>query len=753
MNFRKISALAVGLWCVTAFANSTANVDSTVFRTKSLEEVVITANRDNLKKIYSVQQVLTLPSNYVSFANAQNMSDLLLGSGGVAVQKSQQGGGSPILRGFEASRVLLVVDGVRMNNLIYRSGHLQNSITVDQFVMDKVEVLNGSSSLEYGSDALGGTIVFSTKDPMLGTENSDVMGGNAVLRYGSVNNEGTSHFDFNYGTEKFASFTSLTYSHFGDLKSGDNRNSFLPKDDAYIVRNGYVEVAPDGNDRYVVNPDVNKQVGSGYMQYDLLQKFLFQPRKGEKHLLNFQLSNTPDFNRYDRLTETKVSNGEVLPKSAEWYYGPQFRLMASYSYKATNRWGADNTNLTVAYQKVKESRHNRDFGSLWLSNRWENVDILTLNSDWIKRYGDSHKLHLGVDGTLSFLNSTANLENVSNGETKVNTTRYPDGDNRMHTVEGFAMHSWEITPNLRMNEGLRLGYAHVYSSTADIEAFPFFDGGDMRRDNLTYSLAWGLNYLPARTWKIATSLATAYRVPNIDNTSKVFDSKTSTVTIPNPDLKPEKTVSLDVNITKHISDIFVWENVFFATYYFDAITVGKGTFKGENTMIYDGQECTVYTNVNSNRAFLWGYSMSLTAKPTQNIELGGTFNYTYGRLLSDSKGPLDHIPPIFGKVGIAYLTDNGRGRVDFYTLYNGKKSKDSYNLEGEDNIKYATVNGEDGEGMPAWFTLNIKGSYSMNKVLTLQAGVENLLDTQYRCFASGINAPGRNIYAALRLKF
>ena len=552
MNFRNISALAVGLWCVTAFANSTANVDSTVFRTKSLEEVVITANRDNLKKIYSVQQVLTLPSNYVSFANAQNMSDLLLGSGGVAVQKSQQGGGSPILRGFEASRVLLVVDGVRMNNLIYRSGHLQNSITVDQFVMDKVEVLNGSSSLEYGSDALGGTIVFSTKDPMLGTENSDVMGGNAVLRYGSVNNEGTSHFDFNYGTEKFASFTSLTYSHFGDLKSGDNQNPFLPKDDAYIVRNGYVEVAPDGNDRYVVNPDVNKQVGSGYMQYDLLQKFLFQPRKGEKHLLNFQLSNTPDFNRYDRLTETKVSNGEVLPKSAEWYYGPQFRLMASYSYKATNRWGADNTNLTVAYQKVKESRHNRDFGSLWLSNRWENVDILTLNSDWIKRYGDSHKLHLGVDGTLSFLNSTANLENVSNGETKVNTTRYPDGDNRMHTVEGFAMHSWEITPNLRMNEGLRLGYAHVYSSTADIEAFPFFDGGDMRRDNLTYSLAWGLNYLPARTWKIATSLATAYRVPNIDNTSKVFDSKTSTVTIPNPDLKPESLWNYEIALSQSL---------------------------------------------------------------------------------------------------------------------------------------------------------------------------------------------------------
>ena len=81
------------------------------------------------------------------------------------VQQSQQGGGSPILRGFEANRILLVVDGVRLNNAIYRSGHLQNALTVDPFAVRSVEVRHGAGSVQYGSDALGGVIHYHTRSP------------------------------------------------------------------------------------------------------------------------------------------------------------------------------------------------------------------------------------------------------------------------------------------------------------------------------------------------------------------------------------------------------------------------------------------------------------------------------------------------------------------------------------------------------------------------------------------------------------
>lgn len=752
----KKTLLTVAVIGVGGFMNSYAHeADSTaVFRTTDLQEVVVSVNRDRIHKINSPQHIVNIPKSLIDYANQQNTADLLMSTGQIAVQKSQQGGGSPILRGFEASRILLVVDGIRMNNLIYRNGHLQNSITTDQFILNNVEIINGPSSLNYGSDALGGTILFNTQAPRLSENPSGhLFDGNAAIRYGSANQEGTVHLDLNYGTSKFASLTSVTFSHFGDLRAGTNRNPFLPENDSYQQSLIYTKLHTGADDEAVINNKPELQKRSGYLQYDLLQKFLFQPSSDSKHTLNFQLSNATGINRYDRLNVTEKVGDELRPKFAEWYYGPQFRLMTAYHYDGKNQLGADKIHVGVAYQKVKESRHDRKFRKKELYHTWEDVDIVTLNSDWIKYLG-SHKIHAGIDGTLSFLRSTATEENVVTGEKLPYTTRYPDGDNSMHTLEAFVTHIWRINDLWSMHDGVRAGYATTYSSVKDTELFPFFGGKSQRKNNPTYSLAWGMNYLPTRTWKLALNAATAYRVPNIDNTSKVFESKLNTVTIPNADLKPEKTVSVDLNITKHVGEKFIWENVIYGTYFFDAITTGRSTFMGSGQMEYQGSLCDVYTQTNAKAAVLWGFSSSLTAKPSKQTELNASFNYTYGKIVKgEVKQPLDHIPPIFGKIGFAYLTRNGKGRFDFYALYNGKKAISDYNADGEDNIDYATTLGADGEGMPAWFTLNVKGSYNLSHNFTIQAGIENLLDTEYRVFASGINAPGRNIYGAVRISF
>lgn len=731
------------------------NADSlAIFRTSDLREVIISVNRERTRKINSPQNIVSIPKSFIDYANKQTTADLLGETGMVLVQKSQQGGGSPILRGFEASRILLVIDGIRMNNLIYRSGHLQNCLTVDQFALNNIEVLFGPSSLNYGSDALGGTITFNTISPSLAAEGtSSTSDGHVVLRYGSANNEGSAHVDLNYGTDKFASLTSFTFSNFGDLRSGTNRNPFLPDDDNYIRSDIYVQPQKGKNDILLYNDRPQIQKRSGYMQYDFMQKFIYKQDARHSHLLNFQLSNTNNFNRYDRLSITEVKNGNFRPKFAEWYYGPQFRLMAAYQYGGSEQLGADKINLTIAYQNVKESRHDRKFQSEELYNNWENVNIVSLNTDWIK-YIKNHKLHLGIDGTLSFLKSTANTENVLTGETSYNTTRYPDGKNSMHTIEAFATHVWNLSPKWSMHDGIRVGYATTYSSVLDVDEFPFFVGDSQRKNNLTYSAAFGMNWLPTKTWKLAMSASTAYRVPNIDNISKVFDSKLGTVTIPNKDIRPEQTVSLDLNITKYINNVMVWENVIYGIYYFDAITTTRGTFMGKNQMEYHGEMCDVYTYTNAKKAVLWGFSSSLNVTPSRQTELYASFNYTYGRIIGgEKKQPLDHIPPIYGRVGAALLMTDGRGRFDMYAIYNGKKSVDDYNMDGEDNIDYATTKGADGKGLPAWFTLNARCSYTLNRFIALQVGIENILDTEYRVFASGINAPGRNVYVAARMAF
>src|SRR4030095_9895710 len=187
-----------------------------------LDEVVFSANKFAERKRYIVQRIDVIPRRFIAQVNAQNTGDLLINTGNVFVQKSQQGGSSPVLRGFEASRVLLVVDGIRMNNAIYRAGHLQNVITVDQNMLDRLEIMYGPSSTLYGSDALGGMVHMITKPVKVATAGESFSSsGTGFLRYSSVNDEKTGHFDINLGTRKFGFLTSVTYSYFGDMRMGD----------------------------------------------------------------------------------------------------------------------------------------------------------------------------------------------------------------------------------------------------------------------------------------------------------------------------------------------------------------------------------------------------------------------------------------------------------------------------------------------------------------------------------------------------
>ena len=140
-----------------------AQIEKDTTKTNQLEEVVVTTKRTIKEKEFIASQIESVSQKEIEFQNFQNTADLLANSGNVHVQKSQQGGGSPSIRGFEASRVLLLVDGIRMNNLTYRAGHLQNVITVDENMLENVDIFFGPSSTLFGSDALGGTVSMNTK--------------------------------------------------------------------------------------------------------------------------------------------------------------------------------------------------------------------------------------------------------------------------------------------------------------------------------------------------------------------------------------------------------------------------------------------------------------------------------------------------------------------------------------------------------------------------------------------------------------
>ena len=702
----------------------------------SVDEVVVSASKFNEKRKDLAQKVQVISMQELALMNQSSTADVLANSGNVFVQKSQLGGGSPIIRGFETNKVLLVVDGVRMNNAIYRGGHLQNVITMDNGIMDRVEVVFGPGSVVYGSDAIGGVMHFTTKNPTLSTTDNTLIKASAFTRYMSAVNGYAAHADVSVGTKRFGTLTSFTYSNYGDLRQGSRRNDFVGN---FGARPWYVERI-HGVDSILVNLDSNLQVGSAYSQHDVLQKFTFKQKDGVLHKLNFQLSNSSNIDRYDRLTQTSAGK----PKFAEWYYGPQFRLMGAYTLELSNATKVyDAARLTLGYQSIEESRMDRRYKKNFLNHRIENLDIVTLNADFSKKKG-SQELRYGVDAWYNKVNSTAFQENIVADTTATLDTRYPDGGSTMMSAAAYATHTWEINDKLILNDGVRASFVSLNSAFVDKTFFPFpFD--DISQKHMALNGNLGLIYMPNKLWRMSLNGSTAFRAPNVDDMSKVFESVQGSVVVPNPNLKAEYAYNGELGISRVLSEGLSIQATGYYTLLKNALTVGTGTFNGADSVVYDGQLSQVMTTTNAGKAYVYGFEAMLSGKLNDHISMMATVNYTKGRNVTDSI-PLDHIPPVFGKLAMVYTL--GKLRTELFMNYSGWKRLADYNFIGEDNFAYATP-----YGMPSWATVNARVNYNITRQLALQVACENILDQNFRNFASNISAPGRNFIVTLRGNF
>lgn len=705
-----------------------------------LDEFVLSANKFQENKKNLTQAIQVIDKKQIEWMMPQTSAVMLEQTGNVFVQKSQLGGGSPVLRGFEASRVLLVVDGVRMNNAIYRSGHLQNAITVDNNMLERTEVMFGPASTLYGSDALGGVVVFKTKDPVLSGSQKPLVHANAMYRFSAAYNEHTAHASFNIGLKKVAFLTSITYSNFGDLRQGARRNPFL---DSFGLRPNYVTQI-NGVDSIVRNSNPHVQKHSGYSQIDIMEKILYRQSEKISHTLNLQYSNSSDVPRYDRLTD--IRNGRL--RWAEWYYGPQQRAMAAYQLNATKLNGfIDELRFGINYQAIEESRHQRLRGSAGKESRIENLHVVGYNLDMRKLAG-RHELTFGTDGQFNDVQSRAHITDIGTGQRAPLDTRYPADGSRMYYSALYAAHIFKIKPGkLILNDGIRLTYTNLSANFGDSSFFQFpFTRARQQHTALSGNL--GLVYLPTPNLRLVANSSTGFRSPNVDDLGKVFESAGGVqLVIPNENLRPEYTYNLDLGATWLYKDWLKLELSGFYTWFRNAIVLDKFSYQGQDSILYGGGMTAVVAAQNKAKAYLYGFNAAATAELHPNITLQGTVNYTYGRYRNEQQTevPLDHIPPVFGRASIKYHP--GRLTTEFFVLYNGWKHIKDYNPFGEDNQQYATA-----KGMPEWYTLNLRAGYRFNQHFGIQLALENLLDTYYRTFASGISAPGRNLVITLRAK-
>lgn len=683
-------------------------------------------------------QIEVIGSSEISFRNPQTSADVLQQSGKIAVQKSQMGGGSPILRGFEASRVLLVIDGVRMNNAIYRSGHLQNSITVDNAILKQTNVIFGPGAVMYGSDALGGVVHFETRDPILADQiDEQYATGQVRGRLSSANQERSFHADVSIANEKVGSLTSFTTTSYEDLQMGKWRQH---GDENWGLVDDYV-IFENGQDKVIPNSTQELQRGSAFGQMDFLQKFLYKPTKDIELKANFHHSTSSKIPRFDALSER--SDGS--PRWAEWHYGPQKRTLISLQGKFTDStYFSDEVTVTLAAQKIIEQRIQRKFGNAVRSTQTDDLWVYSLNADLKKRLKPRLFLNYGVEVTYNDVNSDAEFFTLGEGSTTGAPSRLPDGGSTMHSEAVYASATFKASKKIKINGGLRFSNIVMSANFIDTTWYSLpFNEIKLQNQALTGSL--GLIYTPNSSWRIAVLASSGYRSPNIDDAGKVRE-KRGFVQVPTNEAIPEKAYNAEISIGRSfMKDKLHVEGTGYYTFLKDALVLRESQLNGNDSLLVEGDMARVQSMQNASTAMIYGYSAGVKADLTDRWSMEAHYNFTYGQDLENDTA-LGHIPPTFGRAAINYESKAFRGSLT--CSFNGKKTIERYAPGTADNLDLALI-----DGTPAWWTLNLYTSYLISPQLEATVAVENIMDLNYRTFASGISAPGRNFIVGLKANF
>lgn len=706
---------------------------------EGLDEVVISASKFAQSKRDIPQKIANINAKDIQFSNPQTSADVLEKSGNVFIQKSQLGGGSPMIRGLSTNRLLITVDGVRMNNAIFRGGNLQNVISIDPFTIQNTEITLGAGSVVYGSDAIGGVMGFYTKKPQVSSSETLYFKGNAIARLASANKEKTGHLDLNFGLKHWAFLTSVSYTDFDNLRMG----SHGPKD---YLRPEYVTTI-DGEDVVIPNKNPLIQVPTGYNQINLLQKVRYQPQDDWNFVLGLYYSATSDYARYDRLIRYR---GNTL-RSAEWNYGPQRWLMGNLQVTklSSNSNLYDKIQATVAYQNFQESRMDRDFNKPIRSVRKEAVDAISANLDLEKRLSPKSELFYGVEYVYNKISSTGNDQDIEANTSVPTVSRYPNGSD-WQSIAAYTSLKYKPNPKFVFQTGLRYNQVFLNANFTENNAYlnlPF-STAEINTGAFTGTLGFSWSPNEILQWKL--NLSTAFRAPNIDDIGKVFDSEPGSVVVPNNNLKPEYAYSGEFGLRLNFDKILILDMATYYTYLDNALVRRDFTLNGDTEIMYDGELSTIQAIQNAAEARIYGFEVGMHLNFTKQLKLTSHYNIIGGKEENDNgtKTPLRHAAPQFGDTHLIWR--HNQLTVDVFAKYNSELSYNQLAPSEQDKDYIYALDANGNPYAPSWYTLNLTAQYQFSNALTLTTSLENITDQRYKPYSSGIAAAGRNFIVAVK---
>lgn len=458
-----------------------------------------------------------------------------------------------------------------------------------------------------------------------------------------------------------------------------------------------------------------RQTPTGYGEYSGDMKLSMRLAKNQELILAYQYNKQTDVPRHDK----------IINNYTKYHFDPQIRQLGYVRLKSNydNKWLRQVT-LTGSYNQSDETRIKQKDGSEKISNEHDLVNTYGAMVEVSSMPGKNWHFVSGVEYYYDKVNSETTDEEDGNITQK--RGYYPDGATS-YSVALYTSH----TMNVQKFSFILGGRFNAYMIKAED---PNFEDVDISPSALvgSASLIYHLN----ENYNLIGSVYSAFRAPNLNDLSS-FGTFNAGIEVPNPDLSPEKSINgelgIKVKYEKFSGSVFAYRNQLK-----DLISRVEATFNGQDSL--DGEK--VYRKENFDKSYIQGLEAELQYEFTTNLSAYGNITYTYGE--NESAGePMRRIPPLFGKLGMYYKHDSGIwGRFEWLSA--GKQDR----LSGGDISDTRIPDG----GTPGYNVFNLRAGYAW-KWIKITAGLNNILNEDYRIHGSGINGYGRSVWVALQVGF
>ena len=546
------------------------------------------------------------------------------------------------------------------------------------------------------------------------------------------------HLDLSIASKKVGFLSSFSRTDYGDLKMGTNGPSDYLRDSLIVRFENQDIVAKNDNPRL--------QIPTNYSQTNFMQKILFQPTEKIRLQYGFHLSETTEFDRYDRLTQRRNSRFRY----AEWQYGPQKWIMHQLSAQfssATKLY--DQFKINAAFQQFEESRIDRQFQNTDRRTQVEKVNAYSSNVDFTKKLSAVHRLNYGMESVTNQVKSSSSVENITTNATSASQSRYPNSTWFSNAI--YATDQYRATEKLTIEAGARLNQFSLDSEfDTSFVSIPF---QKIELNNLAITGSMGAVYRPSNMLVFSSNLSTGFRAPNVDDIGKFADQSDGSVIVPNQQLSAEYAYNIDLGGTAILSERLKVDLTLFYTYLNDALVRRDFTFNGSDSLFFDGENRKVEAIQNAANAQVYGAQFGLEAKLNSDFSFAQQLNFQKGEeeLENGKTSPSRHAAPLFGISKLSF--QKKKFLVELSLLYADKVSFENLNVEEKEKPEIYANDSEGRPYSPSWYTLNLKAQYIISKAITANLGVENLTNQRYRTYSSGIAAAGINFVSSITAKF